>query len=150
GTAASNRFSEGGKLPQWMFLGYFLTFGMMAVTDILLARILRGELEIVRAGDPMPEGRALDELESFVKDIGQIISARPEDDEWYQTLGKSMAALSGFLFSLPRFVKSGVWQIAGYRAYQAYSDQIVPINAGAVEYNLKLLAADVIFFLSFR
>ena len=133
-----------------MFLGYFLTFGLMAVTDVLGARIFRGKLEIRRTGDQISQEYVLDELEMLVQELGQIISAPPEDAEWYEKMGRSMAALSGFTFSLRRFLKSGVWQIAGYRAYQTYTSQIVRTEGSAVEYNLTLEAADFIFFLSFR
>lgn len=150
GGAASRAFSDGEKLPEWMFLGYFLTFGLMAVTDVLVARVLRGRITIEQGSDLSSQAVILDELESLIRDLGQIINSPPENAVWYQTLGTSMAALSDFLFSLSRFLSSGVWQIAGYRAYQAYTSRIVPANADDVEYNLKLWSADVVFFLSFR
>lgn len=150
GSAASRAFSDGEDLPNWMFLGYLLTFGLMAVTDVLVARVLRGRITIDRGSTLSSQTVVLDELESLIRDLGQIITAPPEDAPWYQTLGMSVVTLSGFLFSLSRFLRSGVWQIGGYRAYQAYTSRIVATDADTVSYNLRLWSADVIFFLSFR
>lgn len=145
-------FTEGQHFDEWMFIGYPVTFFIMAITDVLVQRCLRGRPLFKLSGDSPSEGDALAELDGLVQDLSTIINDPLVDAEWYVRLGDGVYAVSGFMFSLSRFVNDGVWQFIGYRAYQAYAGAIIPLPTpdNKLDYNLKLEAALLSFFFSFR